>query len=222
MIRTVTAARMREADRKAIEDYEIPGLILMENAGRGAAELAVQMNPDRGPVAIFAGKGNNGGDAFVIARHLYNKHYPVDVFLLARKDEIKPPGDAGVNLNIALKMDIPVKEILEEGEIQSLDLSSYSLVVDGIFGTGLSGEVGGRYRSAIERINSSMKPVLAVDIPSGLSADEGRPLGVAVRAAKTATFGAAKIGFTAPDASEYVGNLHVIEISIPRTVLETM
>jgi NAD(P)H-hydrate epimerase len=220
MTRALTASQMREIDRKAIEDYKIPGLILMENAGRGAAGVVRSMITDDRPVGIFAGRGNNGGDAFVITRHLHNNRISVEVHLLGKKDSVREGGDARVNMEIVLNMGIEVRELAADSEIDALELGKYGLIVDGLLGTGLSGEVGGQYRALIEKMNASGVKVLAVDIPSGLSADEGVPLGAAVKAAATTTFGAPKLGFEAPGASEYTGKVHVIEISIPREILE--
>jgi NAD(P)H-hydrate epimerase len=215
-----TAAEMREADRRAIEEFGIPGIILMENAGRGAADIAIQMLEGRsGAVAIFAGRGNNGGDAFVVARHLHNRRVPLEVFLLGEIAAIKT-GDAATNLQIILKMGIPVRELKTEAEIAALGLAKKALIIDGLLGTGLSGPVAGLFKTAIEKMNSSGAPILALDIPSGLSADDGTPLGTAVKATATATFGAPKAGFAKKDSEKFVGKLHIVEISIPREILE--
>ncbi|TET32082.1 MAG: NAD(P)H-hydrate epimerase [Planctomycetota bacterium] len=219
-----TAAEMRELDRKAIEDYEIPGLILMENAGRGAAEVADMMIVEsdlEGKVVICCGSGNNGGDGFVIARHLKNWEYEVETFLIGTAEKVKA-GDAATNFGIAQRMNISISEITDAEGIEKAKaaMKNAALVVDALFGTGLQREVGGFYRDLIEAINDSGKPVLAVDIPSGLCSDTGKPLGVAVKANATATFGGMKVGLTVPEAEDYAGEVTLIEISIPHFLFE--
>ncbi|MHC4661261.1 MAG: NAD(P)H-hydrate epimerase [Planctomycetota bacterium] len=218
-MKAYTAAEMRELDRKAIEDCKIPGLILMENAGSGAAEVAEMMlieNETEGKVVIFCGTGNNGGDGFVIARHLTNWEYEVGTFLVGTADKVRA-GDAAINFGIAERMNIPNTEITDSAGIARAKdaMKGAALLVDALFGTGLQREVGGLYRELIEAMNESGKPVLAVDIPSGLDSDTGKPLGAAVKAGATATFGGMKTGLTVPDAAEYAGEITLIEISIP-------
>ena len=219
-MKSLTAAQMRETDRRTIEDYKIPGIILMENAGRGATDAAMKLIEGGEPVGVFAGKGHNGGDAFVIARHLHNRGVPVEVFLIGGMENMPADDEAVVNMNILPNMGIPVNRLAEEADVEKLDMDGFSLIVDGLFGIGVSGEVRGLYKSLIEKMNASPVKKFAVDIPSGLSADEGVPLGTAVRAAATATFGAPKAGFEKPGASDYTGAVTVVEISIPRELLE--
>lgn len=214
---------VREIDRKAIEEYEIPGIILMENAGRNVAEEILKMLswPKKAKVVIFCGKGNNGGDGFVIARHLYNKGVNVSVYLLTRISNVLADGDASTNLKILLNMNLKVNE-LPEGNMKEIrkELQDCNIIVDAIFGTGLSGEVREPARSLIMEINETNIPVVSVDIPSGLDCDEGVVLGAAVKATKTVTFVAAKAGFFKECGREYTGELIVSDISVPKELIE--
>lgn len=214
---------VREIDRKAIEEYEIPGIILMENAGRNVVEEILKMLswPKKAKVVIFCGKGNNGGDGFVIARHLYNKGVNVSVYLLTRISNVLADGDASTNLKILLNMNLKVNELLE-GDMKEIrkELQDCNIIVDAIFGTGLSGEVREPARSLIMEINETNIPVVSVDIPSGLDCDEGVVLGAAVKATKTVTFVAAKAGFFKECGREYTGELIVSDISVPKELIE--
>jgi NAD(P)H-hydrate epimerase len=221
--RALKRDEVREIDRKAIEEYEIPGIILMENAGRNVVEEILKMLswPKKAKVAVFCGKGNNGGDGFVIARHLYNKGVNVSVHLLTRISDVLADGDASTNLKILLNMNLKVNE-LPGGDIEEIgkELQDCNIIVDAIFGTGLSGEVREPARSLIMKINETNIPVVSVDIPSGLDCDEGVVLGAAVKATKTVTFVAAKAGFFTKCGREYTGELIVSEISVPKELIE--
>ncbi len=221
---TLTRAQVRELDRRAIEEFGVPGIVLMENAGRGAAEVLMRLNPERRPVMIFCGKGNNGGDGFVIARHLDNAGYPVKVVLVAVTD---PTGDAGIQFRIARKsvFSYPLRWIpsgmpLFDNAFSDLATSFDDWVVDALFGTGLSGPLQEPYDRAVAGINASQAKVFAVDIPSGLDCDTGKPLGPCVRADHTITFVAPKAGFGNPEAHEWLGEVHVVGIGAPRVLLE--
>ena len=192
---------MQELDRKAIETYRIPGMILMENAGKGAAEVISHTFPDihRKKIAIIAGKGNNGGDGFVIARYLLNQGASVKVYLLTDPKGLR--GDAETNYSIFQRMKgeiIPVPSSKDYVKVRR-DLEKFDILVDGIFGTGLDAEVRGYYREVIDHLNTVQRPIVAIDIPSGLDADTGKPLGTAIRASLTITFGLAQ-GWT-PDSA---------------------
>jgi len=219
-----TTDQIRRIDRMAIEDYGLPGIVLMENAGRGAARIALDMlpEPSKARVIIFCGKGANGGDGFVIARYLHNAGVDVATCLTARIEDISPGSDAGVNLQVAHRMGIAVEEIAdpEAADAAGGRLADFDLVVDALLGTGLAGEVREPARTLIERINACGRPVLAVDIPSGLCGDTGRVLGVAIRARCTATFAAAKQGFFLAEGPNLVGRLDVVDIGVPRQVLD--
>lgn len=223
MEKALTRKEMRELDRKAIEEYKIPGIILMENAGRDVAEEILQMidDPHQAKVAILCGKGNNGGDGFVVARHLHNHSIHVDVFLIARVSDILKDGDAGTNLQILLNMKIPVKEILDIPVVNSIlkELNGYHILADALFGTGLSGDVREPFKTLIGGVNNLNKPIISVDIPSGLDCNTGKVLGAAIKATKTVTFAIAKKGFYLNDGPGYTGKITVSDISIPRELI---
>lgn len=214
---------VREIDRKAIEEYGIPGLILMENAGRNVVEVILKMldAPHNSKVAIFCGKGNNGGDGFVIARHLYNKGVDISVFLTTKVSGALTDGDAGINLKILLNMNIKVNEITDAQDCEGIEkgLQEKNLIVDAIFGTGLKGGVRMPASTLIKMINEVNIPIVSVDIPSGLSCDDGVVLGVAIKATKTVTFVSPKVGFFMEQGKEHTGELIVTDISVPRELL---
>ncbi len=223
MEKALTREEMRELDRKAIEEYKIPGIILMENAGRNVAEEVLKMldDPHQAKVAILCGKGNNGGDGFVVARHLHNHSIHVDVFLIARVSDILKDGDAGTNLQILLTMKIPVNEIFDIPGVNSIlkELHNYNILADALFGTGLSGEVREPFKTLIHGVNNLNKPIISVDIPSGLDCNTGKILGAAIKATKTVTFAIAKNGFFLNDGPSYTGKVIVSDISIPRELI---
>jgi len=211
----VTADQMREIDRRAIHEIGIPGVALMENAGRRVFEEATKMvGASDGVVIVLSGKGNNGGDGFVVARHLINNEYDVKVYLVGKAEDVS--GDAGINLEVLQQMGITVHELHDENDVQALDpgLESAALVVDALLGTGLKGQVKGMYAALVRALDGLR--VLSVDIPSGLDADTGHPLGVAVHADKTVTFQYPKRGFKTRSAQEFLGELVVADIGIPR------
>lgn len=205
-------ARIREIDRRAIEEFGVPGIVLMENAGRGAAEILTQLNSDREPVLILCGKGNNGGDGFVIARHLDNAGIPVTAHLIGSAGL---PPDAETNFQIAKR-----STLVGDEPIGDRIAAFQGWIVDALFGTGLTGPLRSPYDGLVNAINSSKATVFAVDIPSGLDCDTGKPLGATVRANHTVTFVAPKMGFAAPEAREWVGMVHVVGIGAPRPLLE--
>ena len=217
-IRAATREEMRELDRRAIEEYGIPGVVLMENAGTAATRAALDMISDvTDPrIVILCGRGNNGGDGFVIARHLHNAGLAPRVLLIGSTDKVG--GDARINLDVALKMGIAVPEVASADELRPAVLGC-DLIVDALLGTGLSGDVRAPFDGAIDLINESCARVLAVDIPSGLDANDGRILGRCVRADRTITFALAKIGFYRNDGPRVTGGITVADISIPRELL---
>lgn len=207
---------VRRLDRFAIETLGVPGVVLMENAGRGAAEAAEEMLGGAAGrrVAVVAGAGNNAGDGFVIARHLGIRGARVATFLVAPAEKIT--GDARVNLDVlrALAGEItPVTgdELNRLGET----LAAFDLVVDAVGGTGIQGALRGAAATAVEQINAAGRPVLAVDIPTGLDCDTGAAAGPVVRATMTVTFLARKTGFDAPGAAEFTGEVRVLDIGVP-------
>jgi NAD(P)H-hydrate epimerase len=215
---------VRELDRRAIEGFGVPGVVLMENAGRGCAELLMRLNPERKPTVILCGPGNNGGDGFVIARHLDIHGWPVGVQVLAKSN--RQPGDADVNFDILFTAGIPFTQYHPEhlGEPQAdflrRSVAKAGWVVDALFGTGLARPLGTPYSELVDAVNAAGNPVLAVDIPSGLDCDTGEPLGPTVRATHTATFVAPKKGFLNPKAREWTGEVHVIDIGAPRKLVD--
>ncbi|OPX86769.1 MAG: Bifunctional NAD(P)H-hydrate repair enzyme Nnr [Pelotomaculum sp. PtaB.Bin104] len=221
-MRVVTAGEMKKLDQAAIEEYGVPGLILMENAGRQVVEVIRQVLGNvRGKViTVFVGKGNNGGDGFVIARHLFNMGAEVKVLALADEEEIT--GDAAVNLEIWRKMNQKIYS-LHHGDginIVRLVLMNTDLIVDAIYGTGFHGKMGEKVGRIVEVLNGSVKPIVAVDIPSGLEADTGKVFGSCIRAAHTVTFALPKLGLILEPGANYAGELHVADISIPPGLIE--
>ena len=214
----MTRDEVRAIDAWAINTIGIPGVVLMENAGRSCAELIEEKLKDvTGPkVCIFCGTGNNGGDGYVIARHLINRGIQVAVVICGDRDKIK--GDAKINLDILERMGRFV-ELLDPsggdiaGQVERPG-NGAGVIVDSLFGTGLRGQLSDEYRRLIESINASKSPVLAVDIPSGLDCDSGKPLGEAIRAAWTVTFVAVKKGFLSAGAAQYTGEIFVASIGI--------
>jgi NAD(P)H-hydrate epimerase len=194
----------------------------MENAGRGAVEAILSAYPDirKRKIAIVAGKGNNGGDGFVIARHLLNQGTSVKVFLLTDPKSLR--GDAETNFNIFHHMKGEIISVPSSKDYQKVkkSLEYFDLLIDAIFGTGLDAEVRGYYREVIDHLNTLGKPIVAVDIPSGLDANTGKPLGTAIRASLTVTFGLPKVGHLISPGLNYVGSLKVIDIGIPTRLVE--
>jgi NAD(P)H-hydrate epimerase len=219
----VTAEEMRAFDAVAIRDYGIPGAVLMENAGRTTFQILKRhLGGDVCglKVAVVAGPGNNGGDGYVIARYLINHGADVQTFLLSPRDKIK--GDALINLLVLEKM---TSRITVVGDADALNEAARTwneaeVIVDAILGTGLSSEVRSPFREAIEKINASPALKLAVDLPSGLDADTGRVLGVAVKADLTATYGFMKLGMAVYPGKAYCGLVEVVDISIPLPAIE--
>lgn len=197
----------------------MPGVVLMENAGRGAAELLLSLGVHE-RVVICCGKGNNGGDGFVMARHLDLHGTDIRVLLFCRPDELQ--GDAKVHFEIIQRarfpIDVSATMPLDQGTIRR-ELSDAEWVVDALFGTGLQGPVRPPLDQVIELINASRAKVFAVDIPSGLDCDTGQPLGATIRATHTATFVASKKGFLEPQAMQWTGHVHVVGIGVPRALV---
>jgi NAD(P)H-hydrate epimerase len=226
-LRPLARDEVRSIDARAAAEFAMPTTILMENAGRGAAALLrdriALTTPQATRVLILCGPGNNGGDGGVVARHLELWGFTVQVVWFA--DPTKLPGDAAVQWDILARSGIGQTAWQEEqasagpGQLDAL-LAGAEWVVDGLLGTGLTRPVEGTLKTVIEAINRAGKPVLSLDLPSGLDADHGIPLGVAVRASFTATFVAPKLGFVAPGAASYTGDVHVIEIGVPRRLIE--
>ncbi len=218
-MKVATAEQMRGFDRRASEDFGVPSIVLMENAGRHVAEAVGDALGDLNGkhVTIVAGRGNNGGDGFVVARHLRDAGAHVAVFLLGRREDVQ--GDARSNLDMLLDSDISVQSISSVEEITNTLANSHA-IVDAMFGTGLRGEVTGLPADVIQAINAARKPVIAVDIPSGMDANTGAVLGVCVRADRTVTFALPKIGLLMYPGAACVGELVVGDIGIPKCLYQ--
>lgn len=210
---------VRAFDYWAIDTLRIPGVVLMENAGRSCAELIKEKlgGVIKPKVCIFCGTGNNGGDGYVIARHLLNNGFRVSVVIVGDRNKVK--GDAKINLDILERMGQPIEQLnLDDGDILSrvrTFAAGADMLVDGLFGTGLSGQLSDEYKQLFESINAQNRPILAVDIPSGLDCDKGEPLGAAIKATYTVTFVAVKKGFTSSiAAADYTGEVFVASIGV--------
>ncbi len=212
----VTPAQMKVLERRCVEDYGIPSLILMENAGRSVFEVTCEMLKDSGSeshVSIFVGSGNNGGDGLVAGRHLLNFNLEVDFFVFAEEESIK--GDALTNLQILKKMKAPIHFVKDVESVKEKVADSH-LIMDALFGTGLSRIIEEPYFSVIQFMNHSNKPILSVDIPSGLHGEFGEVMGCAVKATRTATLGLPKKGLFENEGPKHVGDVILGEISMPR------
>jgi NAD(P)H-hydrate epimerase len=223
ILRPLSRDEVRSIDARAARELGMPTVILMENAGRGAAAwLRDRGVPTTARGLILCGPGNNGGDGGVVARHLDLWGYAVRVVWFARAERLQ--GDAAVQYQILARAGFDQACWDDEPAVtpERLDalLAEADWLVDALLGTGLTRPVEGQLRTVIEAINRAGKPVLALDLPSGLDADTGQPLGVAVRAQATATFVAPKRGFSAPGADTYTGSVAVIDIGVPRALLE--
>ncbi|RMH70019.1 MAG: NAD(P)H-hydrate dehydratase [Gemmatimonadetes bacterium] len=214
--KVVSAVQMQQIDALTINEIGIPGAVLMENAGHLTAQIIHAEFTGR-IAYIFTGKGNNGGDGFVIARHLHNWGWTVKLLMLTPIDQLR--GDARLNADICHQLQIPM-EVLTPESLPQTDLTPADVLVDAIFGTGIKGAVRGFVAEIIEWINTSQKPVVAVDVPSGLNTDTGAVAGVCVRADLTCTMGLPKIGQLIPPGSMYVGHLHILDIGFPRSLTE--
>ncbi len=223
----VTARQMQNMDGYTINELGIPGRVLMENAGRGAVDMFIRkFSPDhRTKVGMVAGRGNNGGDGFVMARYLMEMDVPVTMFLLSHKEKVT--GDAAANLSLAQQLleHHPCSKLIEIPDADTLKKNRAALVhqdlfIDAIFGTGLNAQVRGFFKEVIQLLNQTGRPIFAVDIASGLNADTGKPLGEAVRASATATFAHAKAGHILYPGNDYTGDLEVIDIGIPGFVTQ--
>ena len=209
----LTREQVRSIDRKAIDHYGMNSLVLMENAGRGCADKLCDLGIS-GKVVIVCGKGNNGGDGFVIARHLDARGHSVCVMLAAKPDELQ--GDAAANyaiLTIAGIRIVGIERLVEE-------LPGAAWVVDALLGTGASGDPRLPISGVIQQLNDTDARKLAVDLPSGLDCDTGIPGNPTFRADHTCTFVAPKVGFANPVAKEYLGTVSVHDIGVPRKLLE--
>lgn len=212
----LTRDQVRRIDRLAIEEYGIPGIVLMENAARGVADAATQMLAGLAAprVLILCGGGNNGGDGFAVARHLHLRGVPVAVVETA--DAAALPADARANREILGH--IPAVAIVDGSAAPPFE--AFTLLIDALLGTGATKPPRPPADGLIHRMNAAGRPILAIDLPSGLDCDTGRPLGDAcVRAARTVTFVAGKAGFANPESRQYTGEVIVADIGAPPEIV---
>lgn len=211
------AEQMREIDRLATELGGVPSIVLMENAAAACVcELEKICDLHKMSVAVFCGKGNNGGDGFAIARRLFNSGIDVSVFLVCGAEFT---GDAKINFDIIRKMDINI-DVVSDTENLGYIIKSFDIVVDAIFGTGIKGAVRGIAADVIEEINANAKYVLSVDVPSGIDSDSGEICGMCVKADKTVTFAAYKVGMLMFPAADFTGEIVTADISIPKYIFD--
>jgi NAD(P)H-hydrate epimerase len=210
---------VRAFDAWAINELGVPGIVLMENAGRSCAQFIIEtLSKVKKPkVCIFCGTGNNGGDGFVIARHLHNAGFAVTVAVCGNIAKIR--GDARINLDILTGLGLKIERLgLEGTEIIDARVTKLAneanMIIDAIFGTGLTGTLREEYKQLIESINGLGCPVLSVDIPSGLDCDTGLPLGASIKANCTVTFVAVKKGFVFENARPYTGDIFIASIGV--------
>jgi len=212
--------QVRRIDDRAIHEFGISGLVLMENAGRGAAEIIDRLYGPKGSAFITCGTGNNGGDGFVIARHLHNAGWSVRLMIAG--DASKLSADAAANDRIvrAMRLERIVAASVESQRNAASSIRTDEVVIDALLGTGFRGLVRSPLADLIEALNAAKKrAVVAVDVPSGLDCDTGQPGGVAVRADLTITFAALKRGFLNEPARLYVGRCEVVGIGVPRELI---
>lgn len=212
---------MRRIDRLATEQYGIPSILLMENAGRGIAELVLREYPDCKKVLVLCGKGNNGGDGFVAARHLFNHGLKVHIILAADPDALSK--DAGTNYRIVTHLGITVTTIRDGDDFHRkiTSISAHDLIIDALLGIGITSDVREPLKTIIDWTNRNGNPVVAVDIPSGLESDTGEILGDAIKADRTATLGRPKNGLFQNDGPKYSGTVDVLNISLPPVLLDS-
>lgn len=217
-MKSVSSEQMRQLDAAAIANYSIPSLLLMENAGSSVSQV-IRREYDCCRVVVVVGKGNNGGDGLVVARHLQNSGYPVQVVLLEDPENLKT--DPRVNYTICRQMKIPIVNLSQAVKDDELfpGFRDAELIVDAIFGVGLHSPVRGVFELAIQLVNGCQKPVVSIDIPSGLDADTGIVHGEAVRATWTITLALPKHGLYKREGPSHAGKIEVADIGIPRELI---
>jgi hydroxyethylthiazole kinase-like uncharacterized protein yjeF len=221
-MKAVTPEQMNEIDKCAINEYGIPGILLMENASIAVTLEAIDMMGGcKGKVVtVVSGRGNNGGDGFAAARLLHSRGVHVRAYLLGSFDGIS--GDALVNMTILNRIGIPIVELKSDKDIDMMacDMNQSQLIIDGIFGTGLNKEVTGIAGAVIDRMNTSGKAILSIDIPSGVDGKSGRIMGTCIKADRTVSFCMPKTGLLLNPGCEYAGRLVVADIGIPACAIK--
>jgi NAD(P)H-hydrate epimerase len=221
-MRILNAAQMREADRYTIEEIGIPSLVLMENAGRQVV-AAIEASFEaalHGRVAVLCGRGNNGGDGFVVARTLQQRGIDTAVFVIGAVADVR--GDARINLDILGRLGVTVVEINDEQswELHFSEISQCSLIIDAIFGTGLRSPLGGMMETVVADVNAADIPIVAIDLPSGISADTAHLIGDCIDASMTVTLAAPKLPLILPPGEAYAGDVVIADIGIPYEVIQ--
>ena len=216
---TLNRSAARDVDRLAIEQYGMSGLVLMENAGRGVVDTLVGLGVN-GPVCIACGKGNNGGDGFVIARHLDLRGFQPQVVLFAPPQELH--GDALTNFRILVKTEIPIVACANNADRRQIQrrFADADWIIDALLGTGARGEPRPPLGDVIDSMNDASARTMAIDLPSGLDCDTGATSAHTVRADHTCTFVAAKPGFFCKQGPHVTGEIHVLDIGVPRQLVE--
>jgi NAD(P)H-hydrate epimerase len=210
--RFLTARQAKDIDSNARKKLGIQTLVLMENAGRQVAQQAIKSYRVGERLAIFCGKGNNGGDGLVAARHLLTLGIRPDIFLAAKISQVE--NEARINLEILLKLRQKITEV-SEINLSKIKISKYGLIIDALLGVGLSGKVRGIYFDLIRLINSSKAYILSVDIPSGLDATTGRILGSCIKADETVSFVKGKLGMVLASGPNYCGKITIVDLGVP-------
>ena len=221
-LKVVTAEQMREIDGRTINEYGVPGIVLMENA---CINIVKEIEKDIGTfkkmnIVVFAGTGNNGGDALGVARHVFNQGANVLVVLLGKEDSVK--GEALINFNIIKKMGINFVVVEDESYNEEIAASLHmaDVVVDGIFGTGINKNIDGFVAEIIDMINKANRYTTSIDIPSGVNATSGEIFGVCVKAVKTFALGFPKLGTIIGEGSKFAGKVEIQDIGIPKSIIE--
>ena len=223
-MKLLTASEMKAIEKEAIESYGIPSIVLMEHAGKSLAEKCFKILDENcrfKKVVVFSGKGNNGGDGFVCARHLINKGIEVKVILMSDSQELK--GNAKINFDILQKMNVEIFSALSEDSLHmiKLHLTDADIIIDAIYGTGFKGKAAGIVGKTIEMLSDCDGRIISVDLPSGIEADTGRINGPCVKADYTLTFGLPKIGLYLEPGSSNSGQIEIVDISLPRELLDS-
>ncbi len=223
-MRILNADQMREADRRTIQDIGIASLVLMENAGRQVVAAIESLYPDLSErrIAIVCGKGNNGGDGFVVARTLQQRGFDVSVFLIGSVADVK--GDARINLEILGRLGQTLVEVADETawELHGAEVTGHDLIIDAMFGTGLTTPLTGIYETVVADINDAGVPIVAIDMPSGMSADTSDLIGDCIEATVTVTLGAPKLPLVLPPAEMKSGEVVIADIGIPADIFEQL